>query len=288
MRSHFCWFYFAATSQLTLECSFVIHSICLCCFLIYCWRAPEMFPCYWTWIAMALNIFFYTATLQNLIVWNDGQGAVWAKPCSGSTWTFYMCLINFCADHNSVSASGWGPTDRRCSHMRRCWHPKVRCLWEAPREQMSIGMETQVYFFDLPKCRGESAWETERRRDRPGHFKASVCSSDDSRPKQFRAVQMGCLSQAETVCGMGGMDEGIRWIIGEIEKGWGWWQSLDIQDPSWPLQPRLCPHYRHKCSLGFMLLSIVVGIFSISNIIYLGQVSIFLLRSCYFSWDWHK
>lgn len=84
-----------------------------------------MFPCYWTWIAMALNIFCYTATLQNLIVWNDGQGAVWAKPCSGSTWTYYMCLINFCADHNSVSAFGWGSADRRCSHMRRCWHPKV-------------------------------------------------------------------------------------------------------------------------------------------------------------------
>lgn len=89
-----------------------------------------------------------------------------------------------------------GLTDRRRRRACHCWQPKARSLWEAHGEWVSIGMETQVYFISLPKCKGESAWEPqrkrdrERRRERPGPLKASVVSSGDGQPKHLRAVWM--------------------------------------------------------------------------------------------------
>lgn len=82
-------------------------------------------------------------------------------------------------------AADGGLIDRQRRHACRCWQPKARSLCRAHGEWVSIGMETQVYFISLPRCKGESAWETQREREmereRPPQ---SLCSQLWWRPTQ--------------------------------------------------------------------------------------------------------
>lgn len=96
---------------------------------------------------------------------------------------------------------------------------------------------------------------------------------------------------------------GVGWMKGSAE-WWEVWRKDESDDnvwtrgPRWPLLQHRCPHYGPytaaalKCNLGFLLLMIAFfkscGLFSDSKLIYLGRVSVFFLRSCYFAWDWHK
>ena len=85
--------------------------------------------------------------------------------------------------------------------------------------------------------------------------------------------------------------------MGELEKGWEWRQCLEMRSQmattATMLSSLWAPHgCRTQVQSGFHAVRDHIfkscGLFSDSILIYLGRVSVFFLRSCYFAWDWHK
>lgn len=114
----------------------------------------------------------HAATLQNLIIWKIWTGrrvsqAVFRIGMNKShVFDRFFCCWFSQVIVSTPQAADRSLTDRLCRHACHCWQPKARSLRKAHGERVSIGMEMQVYFISLPKCKGESAWETRRKRDR--------------------------------------------------------------------------------------------------------------------------
>lgn len=146
-----------------------------------------MFLCYWSWMDVALSVLFTESDSMK----KNGQGAVfWINMNTSNVFDRFVCcwLSQVIV---SMPLGGWQRPDRQT--VQACMPlltPKARSLWKAHRERVSIGIETQVYFFSA--CQNAKGREHERHRDRErGHLKASVVSSGGGQPKHFRAVRMG-------------------------------------------------------------------------------------------------
>ena len=157
------------------------------------WKGSKgIFPCHWSLTDAALRVSCHGATLQNLIIWkiwtgrSVSQAMFWIDVNKSCVFDRFHCCWFSQVIVSTPRAADRGLTDRRHRHACHCWQPNARSLWEAHGERVSIGMETQVYFISLPKCKGESAWETQRKRDRERQARPpqSLCSQLWWRPTQ--------------------------------------------------------------------------------------------------------
>lgn len=141
---------------------FRLHSV------IWLWwyvqGSTVMFPCHWSPTAMSRCNFTESANMKNMDLAQCEPSHVLVPheqiPCFDR---FFCCWFSQVIV-STPRAADRSLIDRRCRRARHRWQPKARSLWKsAKRKKMSIGMETQVYFICLPKCKGESAWETHMR-----------------------------------------------------------------------------------------------------------------------------
>jgi len=141
----------------------------------------------------------FVTSPHNLTIWkiwaglSVSQAILWNgmnKSCEFSAAELLQVIVSV------PGAADTNLTDVLFKTACHCCQPRARSLWKAHRGRVSIGMETQVYFISLPKCKGESAQETKRKgvrkrgRERPEALRAAVVSCGDGQSKHLRAVWM--------------------------------------------------------------------------------------------------